>query len=374
MGVRRSETPLRRPPRVMTLMAAIALIACVAAGACSRNQYTKVTRTDGSTAIGTLVTMRPDVVVLQTRQGRIEIRRSDVKSLDVPTISEIAEIEGAQTDPGSMARNAAATGDPTAKNGEHPPGGDGSDPGGPGGGPGTSGSENARDGRGGPGSGGASGRGSASDPGSGARTGAQSYARGDSAAGQDAKDGTPASSSAEGGARPGVAMIPAGTAFTVTFDAPLGSDTSRVEEDVTATLTAAIVAGGTRLLPAGAVLRGRVVEATPAKAAGGRGRLAIRFHTLAIGSRTSEIHGPTTALVAPVFTRDDKRKVGIGAAAGAVLGGIVSKTKKAVGIGAAAGAGGTAAAVGVRNELRVARGAKVRLQFTQPVPVSIPTQ
>jgi hypothetical protein len=345
-GVRRSQPATRRTPlgMMLVLMAAAALIACVTAGACSRNQHTKVTRTDGSTVIGTLVTMRPDVVVLQTRQGRIEIRRSDVRSLDVPTISEIAEIEGAQKNAGSMARNDASTADP-AKNTEHPPGAEGA---------GAEGSGAKGRGAGGPGN------------------GAPGYARGDSAPGQDPKDGTPANGGAEDGMRAAIATIPAGTAFTVTFDAPLGSDTSRVEEDVTATLTGAIVAGGARVVPAGAVLRGRIVEATPAKAAGGRGRLAIRFHTLAIGSRTSVIHGPTTALVAPVFTREDKRKVGIGAAAGAVFGGIVSKTKKAVGIGAAAGAGGTAAAVGVRNELRVARGAKVRLQFTQPV--AVPTQ
>lgn len=413
----------------MAALAVIALIACVTGGACSRSQYTKVTRTDGSTVIGTLVTMRPDVVILQTRQGQIEIRRSEVKSLDVPTISEIAEIEGAQANSGSTARNGAGTGDPAAKNGGQPPGSGDPGGGGPGGsgagtgdpgagGAGTSGSGSGGSAADGPGTGGSgtggagtsgagtsgagtehpgtSGPGGAGGGRGGSGSGAPGYASGGAgtqaardgngkgspgfpsggasgsagAAGSPGTAGAPASTSggAADGARQTVVTIPAGTSFTVTFDAPLGSDTSRVEEDVMATLTAPIAVGTTRVVPAGAVLRGRVTEAMPAKAAGGRGRIAIRFHTLAIGARTSAIDGPTAAIVAPVFTRDDKRKVGIGAAAGAVLGGIVSRTKKAVGIGAAAGAGGAAAAVGARNELRLARGAKVRLQFTQAVP------
>jgi hypothetical protein len=417
----------------MVMIAAIALITCAIGGACSRNQYTKVTRTDGSTVIGTLVTIRPEVVVLETRQGRVEIRRSDVKSLDVPTISEIAEVEGAQADPGATARNGAGTKDPAAKNGgpgAPGSGGTGADgrgadgaggpgrdgPGSPAGGsPGTGGSGTGGAEGGGPGggsdsgtagSGGAargaagyasgngaagytSGGGAAADPRaksagspSAAQGGVPGNTSGGTAAGPRTNNGAAASGAgspgtasgnpsggAGGNVPPGPAMIPAATAFSVTFDAPLGSDTSRLEEDVSATLIAPVIVGGTRIVPAGAVMRGRVIEATPAKDAGGRGRLAIRFHTLAIGSRTSPLDGPTAMLVAQVFTREDKRKVGIGAAAGAVLGGIVSRTKKAVGIGAAAGAGGTAAAVGARNELRLARGAKVRLQFTQAVVV-----
>ncbi len=386
---------------VRGLIAAIALIASLIGGACSRNQYTKVTRTDGSTVIGTLVTMRPDVVVLQTRQGRIEIRRSDVKSLDVPTISEIAEIEGTQSPPGSMARNAAGgTTDPAAKNGgagpEKDPGtkASASDPGVPGGqggggqgggargnsGSASGGAGGSAAGTGGSGPGG-SGAGGSGSGGSG--SGSQGYASGGGTAGQGAQSGTPASGAAgtqaarngggagspgdSGSARLAPMTIPAGTAFTVTFDAPLGSDTSRVEEDVTATLVAPIVVearASCRLARCCAAASPKPLPPRPPAAAGGSPSASTRSRSTHV---RRPIDGPTMPIVAPVFTRDDKRKVGIGAAAGAVLGGIVSRTKKAVGIGAAAGAGGTAAAVGVRNELRLARGAKVRLLFTQHV-------
>jgi hypothetical protein len=167
----------RRSHRVRLLIAAIALFVCVIAGAgasgCSRAQYTKVTRTDGSTVIGTLVTMRPDVVILQTRQGQVEIRRSDVKSLDVPTISEIAELEGAQANQGATARNGTGgTTDPAAENGG-PDRGNGSgtkdsDPGGPGGQGGQGGGVpgGGSPGGGGAGSGGPGSSGSASGGGS----------------------------------------------------------------------------------------------------------------------------------------------------------------------------------------------------------------
>ena len=90
---------VRDDPTAVVALAIVALLvfaASMTGGACSRGKYTKVTRTDGSTVIGTLVSIQPDVVVLQTRGGRIEIRRSDVTSLDVPSISEIAELEGGQ--------------------------------------------------------------------------------------------------------------------------------------------------------------------------------------------------------------------------------------------------------------------------------------
>jgi hypothetical protein len=441
--------------------ALIAVLALHAAG-CSRGKYTKVTRTDGSTVIGTLVSMRPDVVVLQTRAGQLEIPRSEVRSLDEPTIAEITDLDGIGVREGTTAadqagRNGArgTSSGGTAGSGASsgPDGGgagagtrEGTTAGGQTGGGGAPGGQQAREGSnagttGGTGAGGASsGGGGSGGSGSGSGTGAPgvpgssgnpgspgTFARNDggrgtggtsasgtsgsratggasgsggsgagsgaggtggpgsgggqgqpgTSAGNDGGrggSGMPATGAGAGGraAGPGEVAIPAGTAITLAFDAALASDTARVEQEVGATLRSAIVIGGARVVPAGARFMGRVTDVASARAAGGRGRIAVRFHTLTFNARTIAIDAPALPIQAEVFTRADKRKVGWGAAAGAALGGIVSKTKKGLGIGAAAGAGGTAAAVGLRNDVRIAPGTPIRLHLTQHVFVPAP--
>ena len=183
--------------------------------------------------------------------------------------------------------------------------------------------------------------------------------------------GAPASASggAGDGARPALATIPAGTAFTVTFDAPLGSDTSRVEDrrHCHADRRRSPPAAHASCRPARccADASSKPLPRRPPAAAGGSPSASTRSHRRAHDGRSTR---PPRRSSRTVFTREDKRKVGIGAAAGAVLGGIVSRTKKAVGIGAAAGAGGTAAAVGIRNDLRLARGATRPSSILAAVP------
>jgi hypothetical protein len=408
----RSVRPRRFTPVIAaTIATALIAVLVLHAAACSRGKYTKVTRTDGSIVIGTLVSMRPDVIVIQTRAGRVEIPRSDVRSLAEPTIAEITELGGVGAQEGTTADDRTgrdgARGAPSGgggAGGSAPGGGPG---GGPDGGSGAGGQEGATAGnqaggegagRGGeqasggsnagvPGAGGnpgrpgtfakndagrgaggtgASGTPGSSPPGSGAAGHAAGGASGSSGSGSGAAGSSGAGERAAG---PGEVAIPAGTAITVAFDAALASDTARVEQDVSATLRSAIVINGARVVPAGARFTGRITDVASARAADGRGRIAIRFHTLTFDTRTIAIDAPAMPIVAEVFTRADKRKVGWGAAAGAVLGGIVSKTKKGLGIGAAAGAGGTAAAVGLRNDVRIAPGTPIRLHLTRHVLV-----
>src|SRR5262245_58685301 len=54
--------------------------------------------------------------------------------------------------------------------------------------------------------------------------------------------------------------IPAGTRMTVRLANTVGSQSSHVEDPVSATLTAPIFIGGASVLPAGSVLRGDVVS------------------------------------------------------------------------------------------------------------------
>jgi hypothetical protein len=157
--------------------------------------------------------------------------------------------------------------------------------------------------------------------------------------------------------------------LALSLDAPLDSDSTRPEERVDATLTAPVIVDRTTLLPAGTRLRGDLIEAVSAKEAGGRGRLAIRFHTLVLGSDAIPITAAPLRFVAGALTRDDAKNVGFGAAAGALFGGLFSKTKKGLGMGAAAGGGATAIVVSRNNEMHLNRGTSLRVRLTEPVPL-----
>src|SRR5262249_44140908 len=71
--------------------------------------------------------------------------------------------------------------------------------------------------------------------------------------------------------------IPAGTHLTVTLDTPVGSDTSRVEQAVTAHLAQAIRLQGQTVLGEGSRLSGVVTDATRSAKVKGRAHVALQF-------------------------------------------------------------------------------------------------
>jgi hypothetical protein len=80
-----------------------------------------------------------------------------------------------------------------------------------------------------------------------------------------------------------------------------------------------------------------------------------------------------TELVAPATKGEDAAKIGIPAAGGAIIGGIIGG-KKGAAIGTAVGGGGGAAVVLATpgDEIRLARGAELTLVLDQPIEVRVP--
>jgi hypothetical protein len=163
--------------------------------------------------------------------------------------------------------------------------------------------------------------------------------------------------------------LPIGTSLALALDAPLDSDTTTVDTPVDATITAAVIVNGTTVLPVGARVRGAVIEATPSSLAKGRGRLAVRFHTLVFANGTAPIQAEPVRWLAPGLSGSDAKKVGIGAAIGGGLGKIVGKTKKTLGIGAAAGGGATAVALARKKDVHLTRGTTIKLRLAQPAAI-----
>src|SRR5579862_4825549 len=74
--------------------------------------------------------------------------------------------------------------------------------------------------------------------------------------------------------------IPAGTRLAIVLDSSVGSDTSRLEEPVTAHLSRPVAVRGATVLAEGAQLSGVVTAATRSGKVKGRARVAVRFNTL----------------------------------------------------------------------------------------------
>lgn len=173
-----------------------------------------------------------------------------------------------------------------------------------------------------------------------------------------------------GGVR--TSTIPAGTLLRLRLENGVGSDISRVEGPVHASLVNPIVIGGRTVLPAGSEASGVVTQAVRAGKVKGRARLGMRFNELApSGSRERyRISTNSWTRVAPSTRKKDAATIGVPAAGGAIVGALVGG-KKGAAIGAAAGGGGgTAVVLSTRGkEVRLGRGAIVLVRLSAPLMV-----
>lgn len=167
--------------------------------------------------------------------------------------------------------------------------------------------------------------------------------------------------------------LPAGTELPVRLTSAVASDTSAVEDRVTARVTRDIEIDDTLVVPEGATVAGEVTYAQESGRVKGLAGVTVRFRTLTIGERSYDIQAEPLRRTAESTKGKDAQKIGIGAGAGAVVGGLLGGRKGAA-IGAAAGgAGGTGVVLSTRGEeVRLPAGTAVTVRLTAPVTVSKP--
>ena len=168
--------------------------------------------------------------------------------------------------------------------------------------------------------------------------------------------------------------IPAGTILRLRVNRGFGSDISRVEDPVAATLARPVVIAGRTILPAGSLASGYVVQATRPGKVKGRGRVAVRFTRITPAGDDARYGMQTRSwvAVAPATKKKDALTIGLPAAGGAVVGGLI-KGKKGAGVGALVGGGaGTAAVLSTRGkDVRIGRGATLAVQLTAPLTIAV---
>jgi hypothetical protein len=168
--------------------------------------------------------------------------------------------------------------------------------------------------------------------------------------------------------------IPAGTVLRLRMNRGFGSDISRVEDPVSATLARGVVVGGRTVLPAGSLASGYVVEATRPGKVKGRGRVGVRFTriTPADESVHYDIRTQSWVAVAPATKKKDALTIALPAAGGAGVGALIDG-KKGAAIGAAVGGGaGTAAVLTTRGkDVRIGRGATLSVRLAAPLTIAV---
>jgi hypothetical protein len=166
--------------------------------------------------------------------------------------------------------------------------------------------------------------------------------------------------------------IPAGTSLPLTLTQSVASDTSAVEDAVTAELTRPVTIDGREALPAGARLAGVVIEVDGSGRVKGRAMIAFRFTSLRAGDTNYDVQTEPQSYLAPATKGEDATKIGIGAGAGAIIGGILGgkdgAAKGAV-VGGGAGTGVVLATKG--REVRLESGANVTTHLTAPLTVRV---
>lgn len=166
--------------------------------------------------------------------------------------------------------------------------------------------------------------------------------------------------------------VPAGTALPLALTSAVGSDTSAVEDAVTAELTSPIRIDGRDVLPIGTLLSGIVTDVDGSGRVKGRAMIAFRFTSLRTGNTKYDIEAASLSRLAPATKGEDATKIGIGAGAGAAIGGILGGkggAAKGAAIGGGAGTGVVLATKG--QEVRLGPGTDVTTRLTAPVTVRV---
>ena len=168
--------------------------------------------------------------------------------------------------------------------------------------------------------------------------------------------------------------IPSGTTLPLTLTSSVASDTSAVEDAVTAELTQAITIDGRDVLPAGAQLTGVVTKVDGSGRVTGRAMVGFRFTSLRTGDEQYEVVAAPWSQLAPATRGEDATTIGIGAGAGAIIGGLLGGADgaaKGAAVGGGAGAGVVLATRG--EEVRLEPGTDVSTELTAPFTVRILT-
>jgi hypothetical protein len=170
--------------------------------------------------------------------------------------------------------------------------------------------------------------------------------------------------------------LPVGTEIHAQLNDSITSRRDTVGQIVSAHVMQNVVGPtGRTLIPAGAQVRFTITRLRPSRSKGSQGRLGLRADSIALNGQLETVQAETRPVPRELrgrgVTTGDAAKVGGGAAAGAVIGGVVGDAKGAV-IGGVAGAAAGAVVANQTATRDVVVKAKTPVVFVLTAPLVAP--
>lgn len=175
---------------------------------------------------------------------------------------------------------------------------------------------------------------------------------------------------------PVVRMVPSGTSFAIRLNETLSTETNAVGDGFTATVADPIVGpDGTVLIPAGAVVRGRVTAVNKSDNISETAVIKLAFEAVSFGGRSYPLQATVIEANPERRSRrtagEQAARVAAGAAAGAILGQVLGRNTESTVRGAVIGAAaGTAIAMGTADvDAVLPSGSRMVIRLDAPVQI-----
>lgn len=186
----------------------------------------------------------------------------------------------------------------------------------------------------------------------------------DSSAGQDPQANTEAKKGIFGGLFESSKdiTIPEGAQLDVVMDETLASNRNHAGESFSASLSQPIVRDGKTIIPAGAHVTGRVVDAKDSGRLHVPARLSVALTSVEVSGKSYDIETNTIGEKGKNHNKRNAAFIGGGAAGGALIGGLAGGGKGAL-IGSLVGAGAGTAGAAATGKKDISLPAETRLEF-----------
>jgi hypothetical protein len=156
--------------------------------------------------------------------------------------------------------------------------------------------------------------------------------------------------------------IPEGAQFEVTLDESLASNRNHSGDSFAASLSQPVLADGKTVIPAGAHVAGRVVDAKDSGRLHVPARLSVALSSVEVDGQSYDIDTNTIGQTGKNHNKRNLAFIGGGAAGGALIGGLAGGGKGAL-IGSAIGAGAGTAGAAATGKKDISMPAETHLRF-----------
>ena len=165
-----------------------------------------------------------------------------------------------------------------------------------------------------------------------------------------------------------------GTTLALRLTTALDSDTAAVGNTVEATLAEAVLVGGAEVLPAGSTVKGSVAAVQGSGKVKGLASITVHFTSVSAAGRADRYDlDATYAETARATKAEDATKIGIGAGAGAAVGGLLGGKGGAAKGAVIGGGAGTAVVLATEGkEVERPAGARLSVRLRKPIDVRVP--